>query len=114
MAKPHEFPVLPQIKSDTQLYTQRQSDAAQPATYRFTIAQLADFLKSIGFVAPVHHVQSTASTAWVIQHNLGRALVGVTVMDNVGNIVEGAVVPIDDNNVRIEFSYAVSGEALIV
>ena len=48
--KAHLFPVIPAITSSTQLYTQRQSSAASPANYRFTMAEMMDFLAANNFL----------------------------------------------------------------
>lgn len=48
--KAHLFPVIPAITSSTQLYTQRQSSAASPANYRFTLADLMDFMAANNFL----------------------------------------------------------------
>ena len=48
--KVHLFPSIPSITDTTQLYTQRRSAAESPANYRFTIAEVMDYLQSQGFI----------------------------------------------------------------
>lgn len=44
MALPHLFPDIPELTWETQLYTQRKSNADPPANYKFTLQTLSDFL----------------------------------------------------------------------
>lgn len=44
MAKPTDFTEAPLLATETQLYTQRLSDAAGNANFRFTLLQLIEFL----------------------------------------------------------------------
>lgn len=43
--RPHLFSVIPSLAPETQLYTQRRSDAENPANYRFTVADLLQFFQ---------------------------------------------------------------------
>lgn len=52
MGKPHLYPVIPGLSLETQLYTQRRSNAESPLNYRFTMSELLDFLKNQGVVIP--------------------------------------------------------------
>ena len=44
MAKPHLYPNIPGLHSQTQIYTQRRASAEAPANFKFTVDQLAMFL----------------------------------------------------------------------
>mgnify|MGYP000641991965 CR=1 FL=1 len=43
--RPHLFTPIPSLNAETQLYTQRRSNAEDPANYRFTLAELLQFLQ---------------------------------------------------------------------
>lgn len=58
------------------------------------------------------HVQSTASTEWIINHNLGK-YPSVTVIDSAGTEVNGEVNYTSLNTVTIKFSAAFSGKATL-
>lgn len=56
------------------------------------------------------HVQSAASSLWVVEHALGK-YPSITVVDSGGTEVEGAVSYIDNNIIHVSFVGAFSGEA---
>lgn len=56
------------------------------------------------------HVQMSASSVWVIQHDLNK-YVSVTVRDSSGDIVFGKVEWLSLNAIRLTFSAPFSGEA---
>lgn len=58
------------------------------------------------------HVQSIASTEWIINHNLGK-YPSVTVIDSAGTEVNGEVNYTSLNTVTIKFSAAFSGKATL-
>ena len=58
------------------------------------------------------HNQNSSATTWTITHNL-RFLPNVTAFDSAGNTVEGNVVHTSVNALYIEFSSAVSGQAVL-
>jgi hypothetical protein len=43
--RPHLFAPIPSLNAETQLYTQRRSNAEDPANYRFTLSELLQFLQ---------------------------------------------------------------------
>lgn len=43
---PYQFPQLPGLTGETQLYTQRRSNGENPTEYRFTVNDLLVFLAS--------------------------------------------------------------------
>lgn len=51
---PHLFTVIPSLHRQTQLYTQRRSNAESPANYRFTIEEIAEFMASEFGVLIIH------------------------------------------------------------
>lgn len=57
-------------------------------------------------------VQSVASDAWEIKHDLNK-YPSVTIVDSADSIVIGDVAYIDENNVRLTFSGAFSGKAYL-
>ena len=56
------------------------------------------------------HDQSTASTNWIIQHNLNK-YPSITIEDTSGRIVWGGIQRIDENTIALEFSLPFSGRA---
>jgi hypothetical protein len=54
--------------------------------------------------------QSTPSTIWIIQHNLGF-IPNVFTRNLSGGVIRGMIVPVDTNNLEIHFSSAVAGTA---
>ena len=58
------------------------------------------------------HVQNAVSDTWTIIHNL-KFLPNVTAFDSSGNQVEGNVVHQTVNQLTIEFSVAISGNAVL-
>lgn len=59
-----------------------------------------------------NHIQNSASTTWTITHNL-TFLPNVTVFDSGGTMVEGNVVHVSINQLTIQFSAAISGNAVL-
>jgi hypothetical protein len=57
-----------------------------------------------------HHVQSTASATWTVNHMLGRHPV-VSVLDSAGSQVEVSVDHVTLDQLVLTLSYAVSGTA---
>lgn len=55
------------------------------------------------------HVQNIISTNWPVPHNLGKRPT-VAVVDSAGSEIEVAVEHIDDNNLLVVLSYAISGK----
>lgn len=60
------------------------------------------------------HSQGIASTQWIIQHNLGTTNVWTQVKDTQGRIIQALVEPVDENTLRVTFTEAVAGTAVIV
>lgn len=58
------------------------------------------------------HTQGTASTLWVINHNLGYKP-AVTALDSYGSEIEGDTQHISTSQCTITFAYSVSGTALL-
>jgi hypothetical protein len=56
--------------------------------------------------------QSTASTLWTINHNLGKHP-SITIVDNTGEVVDGRIQYTNANQVICEFSPALAGKAYI-
>lgn len=62
--------------------------------------------------AHYRHVQSAASSQWLITHNLGKRP-GVTVVDTSGRRVFGGVFYVDENSLSLTFSAPFSGECYL-
>lgn len=58
------------------------------------------------------HHQIASTNIWEIEHNLGK-LPSVSVMDSAGTVVMGDVLYVDENRVKITFSSAFSGKAIL-
>jgi hypothetical protein len=58
------------------------------------------------------HTQASASSAWVITHNL-NCFPSVTVVDSAGSVVFGEVEYITANQVRVTFAAAFGGKAYL-
>jgi hypothetical protein len=58
------------------------------------------------------HLQSTASSSWVVNHNLGKA-VTFQVFGNAGNLVACDSIELSNNTVRFDFATPHAGYANI-
>lgn len=58
------------------------------------------------------HHQLASTNIWEIEHNLGK-LPTVSIIDSAGTVVMGDVLYVDENRVKITFSSAFSGKALL-
>lgn len=58
------------------------------------------------------YAQGPASAIWMVTHNLGK-FPSVTVVDSAGEEVEGDVQYLDNNNLRLVFSAAFTGNAYL-
>ena len=58
------------------------------------------------------HTQGSASSSWVVNHNLGFKP-NVTVVDSAGNIVEGEISYTNSNSITVSFQSAFSGYAYL-
>lgn len=63
-------------------------------------------------VATYTHNQSTASSLWIVSHNLGK-FPSVAVVDSAGSVVIGEISYLDGNSISISFSGAFSGKAYL-
>jgi len=54
--------------------------------------------------------QPTASATWAVTHNLGYNP-AVTTVDTAGNVVEGTLLYLTSNTLRVSFGVAISGYA---
>ncbi|MFC6038434.1 siphovirus ReqiPepy6 Gp37-like family protein [Paenisporosarcina macmurdoensis] len=66
-----------------------------------------------GEVQTYNHNQISASTVWVINHNLNK-FPHVAVIDSAGSVVHGDVDHIDTNTLEVRFTSAFSGKANII
>ena len=58
------------------------------------------------------HIQNSPSLVWNVSHGLGK-FPSVTIVDSGGSEVEGFVQHLDNDNLTITLSYAVSGKAFV-
>lgn len=58
------------------------------------------------------HAQRSASSEWIIRHNLGK-YPSVTVVDSAGSVVYGDVVYDNDRQLTVRFTSAFSGKAYL-
>lgn len=58
------------------------------------------------------HEQTTPSGTWVVMHNLGYRP-NVTVIDQVGDEVEGQIAHLSSTELRLTFSAALAGAAYL-
>lgn len=59
------------------------------------------------------HIQSSASTAWSITHNLGYKP-SVTAFDSSDQPIQGTVINHSDNALTVRFATAISGSAYLI
>ena len=60
------------------------------------------------------HVQSSASTTWIVQHNLGTSDVWFQVTDATGNVIYVGKTDIDENSFQLDFTTAAVGRCVVV
>lgn len=65
-----------------------------------------------GIAVTYTHVQNTADTEWLINHQLGR-YPSVTVVDSAGTHVIGGVTYVDEFTIRVSFDFQFSGKAYL-
>lgn len=58
------------------------------------------------------HNQIASEKVWEIEHNLGK-FPSVSIIDSAGTMVIGDVLYLDENHVRISFSFAFAGKAYL-
>ncbi len=72
MPKVHLFPVIPSLTGETQLPTQRRSNAEPPANYRFTVDMLQSFFES-----EYRYVRISGATSYISDTAAGSAGVAI-------------------------------------
>lgn len=100
--RPWLFAVIPELSTETQLYTARRNNAAAPGEFRFTIADLLSFLAEQGVVvAPLTQPIAVSGSEGItvpagslLQHVVatgadGAVLVGTT--DGGDEIINSAI-----------------------
>jgi len=60
------------------------------------------------------HVQATASTTWVVQHNLGTSDVWFQATDPLGNVMYVGKTDIDANSFQLDFTLGTVGRCVVV
>lgn len=58
------------------------------------------------------HVQTTAATTWNIIHNLGKTP-SITIFNSANELSFGNIEYLNDNQMRVTFSAAISGKAIL-
>lgn len=78
-------------------------------TWQAVTGDAVEVVEIAGYVSYTH-AQIPPSTQWDVSHNL-NFYPNVMVIDSGNNMVEGSVTQIDTNNLRINFTGAISGRA---
>lgn len=88
--------------------------AADPvAPMEAATKQYVDRVSGGGAIASYRHVQSSAATTWLIDHNLGF-MPSLTVVDSAGTeVFPGTVEYLTTSTIRLTFSAAFGGEAYL-
>lgn len=86
-------------------------DGTEPVSDTTTHAKLEAILEKLSPQRYIH-VQSQPNTVWNVTHNLGL-LPQVTILNSAGQVVMGQVDYLDNFNVRLTFSAAFSGLAIL-
>lgn len=71
MPKVHLFGSIPSLTAETQLYTQRRSNAESPANYRFTIAALMQFMQDTYGLKAIKGTYASDTAAATAGLNIG-------------------------------------------
>lgn len=58
------------------------------------------------------HVQASASTVWNITHNLSK-MPSITIFNSANELSFGNIEYLNDNQMRVTFSAAISGKAIL-
>lgn len=58
------------------------------------------------------HIQASALATWDITHNLGK-MPSITILNSANELSFGNIEYIDNNRLRINFSAAISGKAIL-
>lgn len=103
------FPAYPEIDTDLLPGVPGQRGPTGPTGPAPSSQDILDIV--IPAVA-YHHTQGAPSNLWTIQHNL-HFLPNVTTFDSGGTQVEGNVVHINTDSLTIQFSAAISGNAVL-
>ena len=85
-------------------------NTASNITQNWTGTELSAFFNS-GEVAYIF-TQGSASLTWEIQHDLGT-FPSVTAVDDYNRVFNGQIEYIDNNNITLTFSSAISGKAYL-
>jgi len=114
MAKPTDYPNIPSLHEETEIYTQRRTSGEAPANYKFTIQDLVSFIGS--GVQPFTDVVNINS-AYSIGHRFNLTYTPVSehsvlVIFNGQTLIHGVDYNVDVGNKQIEllFSGDPSGE----
>ena len=75
--------------------------------------EIVEYLPASKTRDPYDHIQSTPTTVWAVNHGQGTRSPNVIIYDSAGRLVLADVAIIDQNNLTITFSNALSGRARI-
>jgi hypothetical protein len=91
------------------------SIGSQVAALTTQVETLTSEISGAGNVKGLSYIQSVPSTTWAIAHDGGTFNVAVTIYDGTfQQIIPNSIQIIDNNNVLISFSSALSGRAMIL
>ncbi|CAB4123764.1 hypothetical protein UFOVP45_22 [uncultured Caudovirales phage] len=102
-------PGYPEIDTDLLPGVPGQRGPTGPTGPGVSDAQIASLIPGL---VSYRHTQLAASNTWTITHNL-HFMPNVTAYDSSGNMVEGNVVHTNVNSLTIQFSAAISGNAVL-
>jgi hypothetical protein len=77
--------------------------------------EVATWIPITNEITAYTHIQANTSTQWTVPHNLQEGTPVVQVYDaNNEMVIPVEIIPVDANNVTIDFNVAVSGRAIIL
>lgn len=108
--KPNNFPWIPGLTLETEIYTQRRHTSEAPANYKFTLQTLLNWIKVMLGLTLVLEFED--ETVWACHHNMGRFPL-IKCVDADGNTLYGSESYVDQNNYTITFSSPRTGKVYL-
>lgn len=105
----NEVQLVKEAVADHRELTHRNDLGQHPMS---AVTGLEETLSSIQQDKHFMHVQSSASSAWVIEHTLDK-MPSVSVVDSGGSIVVGEIQYVSPNKIVVAFTGAFSGKAYL-
>lgn len=108
--KPTDFPWIPSLDDETELYTQWRKVSEPKANYKFKLITLYYWLRAkLGLTVVIDF--PTPVLVWNCPHMMGRRP-QIKCVDQSGNLLFGDWQYIDNNNEKVTFSVARAGKAI--